>query len=174
MILLTENAVRQLHLLNEQASPFTPPTEAPTGSAAAGAHENPPNDLPPFSGSSASCEHAPLPQTKHLRIRVESGGCAGMQYSMSLDFLAPADHLFQENGVGVLVDSESLRFLTGSTIDYCDDLAGAGFRIHNPNAVRSCGCGTSFEGPTAPPLAGPNTDSEAEGIPQRAAAESRM
>jgi iron-sulfur cluster assembly accessory protein len=80
-----------------------------------------------------------------LRIAVESGGCAGSQYAMRLDQPAPEDHVFPHANVGVIVDPQSLPFLSGSQIDYCDDLAGAGFRIHNPNAVRSCGCGTSFE-----------------------------
>lgn len=80
-----------------------------------------------------------------LRISVESGGCAGMQYGMTLDAPAEGDEAFERDGLKVLVDSKSLEFLRGSTVDYSDDLAGAGFRILNPNAVRSCGCGTSFE-----------------------------
>ena len=80
-----------------------------------------------------------------LRVAVESGGCAGRQYAMRLDQPAPEDHVFPSGEVGVVVAPDSLAFLAGSTIDYCDDLAGAGFRIQNPNAVRSCGCGTSFE-----------------------------
>lgn len=80
-----------------------------------------------------------------LRITVESGGCAGRQYAMRLDQPSPQDHVFPHENVGVVVDAASLPLLSGSSIDYCDDLAGAGFRIHNPNAVRSCGCGTSFE-----------------------------
>jgi iron-sulfur cluster assembly protein len=83
--------------------------------------------------------------SKGLRIFVESGGCAGMQYGMALDEPRADDQIFETAGVRVVVDPESARFLTGSTIDYSDDLAGAGFRIKNPNAVRSCGCGTSFE-----------------------------
>ena len=86
---------------------------------------------------------------KGLRIFVESGGCAGMQYAMSLDAPHAGDEVFEKDGVKVLVDAESLGFLRGSTVDYSDDLAGAGFRIHNPNAVRSCGCGTSFEAASA-------------------------
>jgi iron-sulfur cluster assembly protein len=82
---------------------------------------------------------------KGLRIFVESGGCAGRQYGMTLDAPQEADEVFEKDGVKVFVDPESLQFLNGSTVDYSDDLAGAGFRIHNPNAVRSCGCGTSFE-----------------------------
>jgi iron-sulfur cluster assembly protein len=83
--------------------------------------------------------------SKGLRIFVESGGCAGMQYGMALDEPKPDDHVSERGGVRVLVDPESAPYLQGATIDYSDDLAGAGFRIRNPNAVRSCGCGTSFE-----------------------------
>lgn len=82
---------------------------------------------------------------KGLRIFVESGGCAGMQYGMALDHKKEGDEIIEREGVQVLVDSYSAEFLRGVTIDYTDELAGAGFRIHNPNAVRSCGCGTSFE-----------------------------
>ena len=86
---------------------------------------------------------------KGLRIYVESGGCAGMQYGMTLDEPQAGDEVFQKEAIKVFVDAESLKFLEGSTLDYSDDLAGAGFRIHNPNAVRSCGCGTSFEASAA-------------------------
>ena len=82
---------------------------------------------------------------KGLRIFVESGGCAGMQYGMTLDLARDDDQIFETGGVKVVVDPQSAAYLTGATIDYSDDLAGAGFRIKNPNAVRSCGCGTSFE-----------------------------
>ncbi len=80
-----------------------------------------------------------------LRIYIERGGCAGLQYGMTLDSIQEGDEVLDQDGVQVLVDAESLPFLKGSTIDYCDDLAGTGFRIQNPNAARSCGCGTSFE-----------------------------
>ena len=83
--------------------------------------------------------------TKGLRIFVEKGGCAGMQYGMSLDHAQEGDQLFERGGVKVIIDPESAGYLEGATVDYADDLAGAGFRIKNPNAVRSCGCGTSFE-----------------------------
>ena len=83
--------------------------------------------------------------TKGLRIFVENGGCAGMQYAMGFAHAKPGDEVVERDGVKVIVDGESVRFLDGSTIDYSDDLAGAGFRVKNPNAVRSCGCGTSFE-----------------------------
>ena len=68
-----------------------------------------------------------------------------MQYGMTLDTARADDQIFETGGVKVVVDPQSATYLTGSTIDYTDDLAGAGFRIKNPNAVRSCGCGTSFE-----------------------------
>ena len=84
-------------------------------------------------------------QTKGLRIFVEKGGCAGMQYGMTLDHPQAGDEIVEREGVKVIVDPESAGYLEGATIDYSDDLAGAGFRIKNPNAVRSCGCGTSFE-----------------------------
>ena len=83
--------------------------------------------------------------TKGLRIFVEKGGCAGMQYGMTLDHAGEQDRVVESGGVKVIVDPESAAFLEGVTIDYSDDLAGEGFRIKNPNAVRSCGCGTSFE-----------------------------
>ncbi|MDB6173137.1 MAG: putative iron binding protein from the HesB IscA SufA family [Chthoniobacteraceae bacterium] len=84
-------------------------------------------------------------QTKGLRIFVESGGCAGMQYGMTLDHPQEGDEIAERDGVQVLVDPASAQYLKGATIDYADDLAGSGFRIQNPNAIRSCGCGTSFE-----------------------------
>jgi iron-sulfur cluster assembly protein len=82
---------------------------------------------------------------KGLRILVEHGGCAGMQYGMGLDEPKEGDEVVERDGVRVMIDPESLGYLRGSTLDYCDDLTGTGFRIQNPNAVRSCGCGTSFE-----------------------------
>ena len=82
---------------------------------------------------------------KGLRISVEHGGCAGLQYGMTLDQPKEGDSIVGRDGVQVLVDSESAGYLSGATIDFTDGLTGAGFRIQNPNAVRSCGCGTSFE-----------------------------
>jgi iron-sulfur cluster assembly accessory protein len=83
--------------------------------------------------------------TKGLRIYVENGGCAGMQYGMGFAHAQPGDEVVERDGVKVIVDAQSAHFIDGSTIDYSDDLAGAGFRIQNPKAARSCGCGTSFE-----------------------------
>ncbi len=80
-----------------------------------------------------------------LRLAVEKGGCAGLQYAMSLDAPRPDDQIIEHLGSRVFVDPESAAHLDECTLDYEDGLAGAGFRIRNPKAVRSCGCGTSFE-----------------------------
>ncbi len=82
-----------------------------------------------------------------LRLFVEKGGCAGLQYGMKIDQPKPEDQVVTEGDTCVMVDPESHRYLADCTLDYCDDLAGTGFRIVNPDAVRSCGCGTSFEAP---------------------------
>jgi len=82
---------------------------------------------------------------KGLRIFVETGGCAGMQYGMQFDEAKQGDQRFEQDGVEVLVDAYSANFLTGATVDYLDGLTGAGFKITNPNVARSCGCGSSFE-----------------------------
>ena len=85
------------------------------------------------------------PANSGLRIFVENGGCSGMQYGMSVDQAQPADEVTGRNGVNVFIDPASAVHLNGSVIDYHDDLTGTGFRIKNPNAKRTCGCGTSFE-----------------------------
>ena len=82
---------------------------------------------------------------KGLRLAVEKGGCAGLQYAMALDDPKPDDHVAERNGARIFVDPESAAFLQGCLVDYEDGLTGSGFRIVNPNATRSCGCGTSFE-----------------------------
>jgi iron-sulfur cluster assembly accessory protein len=80
-----------------------------------------------------------------LRISVEGGGCSGFQYKFDVDRAKAEDDLVieRENAV-VLVDSASVPFLAGSEVDFVDDLIGASFRVNNPNATASCGCGTSF------------------------------
>ena len=80
-----------------------------------------------------------------LRISVEGGGCSGFQYKFDVDRAKTDDDLVieRENAV-VLVDSASVPFLAGSEVDFVDDLIGASFRVVNPNATASCGCGTSF------------------------------
>ncbi|MDX2081712.1 MAG: iron-sulfur cluster assembly accessory protein [Terrimicrobiaceae bacterium] len=85
-----------------------------------------------------------------LRLAVEKGGCAGLQYAMTLGTPAAGDDVIEHLGARVFVDAESAGHLDGCTLDYEDGLSGAGFRILNPRAVRSCGCGTSFE-PSASP-----------------------
>jgi iron-sulfur cluster assembly accessory protein len=80
-----------------------------------------------------------------LRLGVERGGCAGMQYIMKMDQPGAGDEVVAQEGVSVLVDSESIVFLKDVTLDYLDSLNDSGFRIINPLASRSCGCGTSFE-----------------------------
>ncbi len=89
-------------------------------------------------------EH-PEYRDKALRIYVETGGCAGMQYGMQFDHAKEGDQRVRREDVEVLVDAYSADFLRGSTVDFSDSLTGAGFKISNPNAVRSCGCGSSFE-----------------------------
>lgn len=80
-----------------------------------------------------------------LRIQVDGGGCQGFEYSFKPDTQKnDDDHLFEKNGVAVLVDEVSLPYLEGSEVDYVDDLIGAHFKVNNPNATSSCGCGTSF------------------------------
>ncbi len=80
-----------------------------------------------------------------LRLSVEGGGCSGFQYKFDMDRQqAPDDMVVRRDGALVLIDQVSLKFLAGSEIDYVDDLIGASFRVNNPNAKASCGCGTSF------------------------------
>jgi iron-sulfur cluster assembly accessory protein len=85
------------------------------------------------------------PEPMMLRVAVTGGGCSGFQYNFALDDSRTDDDLvIEKGGVTVLVDPMSLDFLKGAEIDYVDDLIGAAFKIHNPNATSSCGCGTSF------------------------------
>ena len=82
---------------------------------------------------------------KGLRVHVEAGGCSGMQYGMRFDEKHADDNVFSQHGVDVIIDPQSLEFLRGSTIDYAESIQGSGFRIQNPNAKTSCGCGKSFQ-----------------------------
>jgi iron-sulfur cluster assembly accessory protein len=84
-------------------------------------------------------------QGKGLRVRIAKGGCSGLQYEMSLDARQPGDAIVERDGVEFFVDAESADYLRGSILDYREGLTGAGFHIENPNAARTCGCGTSFE-----------------------------
>lgn len=85
------------------------------------------------------------PDEKGLRLFIEKGGCAGLSYAMQIGALQEGDAVFERNGARVFVDPESLVYLDGCHLDYVDALNDAGFKIENPNAARSCGCGTSFE-----------------------------
>jgi len=81
-----------------------------------------------------------------LRVAVQGGGCSGFSYVFSIDDnRAEDDHAFARDGVTVLVDDMSLAYMTGSEIDWVDDMIGAAFQIKNPNATAACGCGTSFD-----------------------------
>ena len=80
-----------------------------------------------------------------LRVTVTGGGCSGFQYNFTLDDAQTDDDIsIERDGITVLIDSVSLLYVSGSEIDYVDELIGSAFRINNPNATASCGCGTSF------------------------------
>jgi len=85
------------------------------------------------------------PEGKGLRIYIETGGCSGMSYAMEISARKPNDEEFTYHGVKLFVEDRGLVYLAGSVIDYRDGLTGAGFRITNPNAKQTCGCGKSFE-----------------------------
>ena len=80
-----------------------------------------------------------------LRLSVSGGGCSGFQYGFSFDnSVQTDDHLFERDGVKVVIDDTSLELLSGAEIDFVEDLVGASFQVKNPNAKSSCGCGSSF------------------------------
>jgi iron-sulfur cluster assembly accessory protein len=80
-----------------------------------------------------------------LRVSVKAGGCTGFQYAFDLVRDRDADdHVIEKGGATVLIDDVSLPLMQGAEIDFVDDLIGASFKINNPNAVQTCGCGTSF------------------------------
>jgi iron-sulfur cluster assembly protein len=81
-----------------------------------------------------------------LRVFVSGGGCSGLQYGMAFDDnVRPGDEIVQHESVRILIDDFSAPYLRGAEIDYVDSLMGAGFTVHNPNAVSSCSCGHSFD-----------------------------
>ena len=82
---------------------------------------------------------------KPLRVYVEAGGCSGFQYGMTFDEHREGDQRAEFDGVTLLVDSVSADYLQGTVIDYVDSLNDGGFKITNPRARQSCGCGRSFE-----------------------------
>ena len=80
-----------------------------------------------------------------LRVSVQGGGCSGFQYKFDVEREKAGDDVsIARDGVTVLIDSVSMQFLAGSEIDFVDDLIGASFKVNNPKAKASCGCGTSF------------------------------
>jgi iron-sulfur cluster insertion protein len=84
-------------------------------------------------------------KTQMFRLAVVGGGCSGFQYTFALDDTRMADDLIiEQDGAVVLIDPISLEFLRGAELDFTDDLIGAAFKVNNPNASSSCGCGTSF------------------------------
>jgi iron-sulfur cluster assembly accessory protein len=85
------------------------------------------------------------PSGSMLRVSVEGGGCSGFQYKFDIEQArADDDVVIARDGATVLIDPVSLNFMAGAEIDFVDDLIGASFRINNPQATASCGCGTSF------------------------------
>jgi iron-sulfur cluster assembly accessory protein len=80
-----------------------------------------------------------------LRVRVVDGGCSGMRYELVFDGeVGGSDEVFEQHGLPIVVDTESVGFLADTTIDFVDDLNESGFKIQNPNATTTCGCGESF------------------------------
>lgn len=85
------------------------------------------------------------PTNKLLRVSVEGGGCSGFQYKFDLVAQSePDDIVIERDGATVLIDPVSIMYMGGSEIDFVEDLIGSSFRVNNPNATASCGCGTSF------------------------------
>ena len=106
------------------------------------------NDAHPPLTFSAGRRIASLLETEraaYFRVSVDGGGCSGFQYKFEFDDArADDDVLFHQYGVDILVDDMSLNFLENARLDYVQELVGSFFRVENPNATASCGCGTSF------------------------------
>ena len=79
-----------------------------------------------------------------LRVKVVGGGCLGLQYRMEVDAAKERDKIFERDGAHLIVDKKSFLYLNGSELDYGEELMSSGFKVVNPNAKRSCGCGESF------------------------------
>jgi iron-sulfur cluster assembly protein len=79
-----------------------------------------------------------------LRVGVRGGGCSGFQYALAFDQQRDGDEIFEDQGIRLLVDRQSLPYVSGSTIDFVEGLQGAGFKVENPNVIAACGCGSSF------------------------------
>jgi iron-sulfur cluster assembly protein len=88
----------------------------------------------------------PTATNSALRVQVVGGGCSGMSYKLGFDSqpAGPGDKTFEYEGIRLLVDQKSLLFLSGTELDFSDGLNGTGFTFSNPNAKRTCGCGSSF------------------------------
>ncbi|MCK4754456.1 MAG: iron-sulfur cluster insertion protein ErpA [Calditrichia bacterium] len=85
-------------------------------------------------------------QDHALRIGVKGGGCSGFSYTLDIDkIIAESDQVFEEKGIKIVVDAKSFIYLSGTQVDYVENLSGSGFSFSNPNATRSCGCGSSFQ-----------------------------
>ncbi len=110
----------------------------------------PANAIPPVAVTDRAAKRiaeivADEPAGTVLRVSVEGGGCSGFQYKFDLVNEQNADDLaIEKSGIKVLIDPMSLEYMSGSEIDFVDDLVGASFKVQNPNATASCGCGTSF------------------------------
>lgn len=87
---------------------------------------------------------AAVAETAGLRVGVRGGGCSGFQYALAFDEQRDGDSVFEDKGIRLLVDTQSLPYVRGSTIDFVDGLQGAGFKVDNPNVIAACGCGSSF------------------------------
>lgn len=79
-----------------------------------------------------------------LRVKVVGGGCSGLQYKVDFDVPKPTDKVFEKDGAKIVVDMKSLLYLSGTEIDYKDELMQSGFIFENPNVKKACGCGASF------------------------------
>jgi iron-sulfur cluster assembly accessory protein len=90
-------------------------------------------------------EAQPKAAGKGLRVQISKGGCSGLHYEMAVDERKAGDSVVQRDGVEFFIDQESAERLRGATLDFRDGLTGVGFHIVNPNAARTCGCGSSFE-----------------------------
>jgi len=89
---------------------------------------------------------------KGLRVQITKGGCSGLHYEMTLSEKKADDAVVERDGVEFFIDNESASYLRGATLDFSEGLTGTGFQIVNPNASRTCGCGTSFEAAQKKPV----------------------
>ena len=86
-----------------------------------------------------------IPETYGLRVGVKGGGCSGLSYSLGFDSEAKeSDKIINKDGVRIFIDAKSLFYLSGTQLDFTDGLNGRGFVFNNPNATKTCGCGSSF------------------------------